>query len=285
MVAHGYHETINFSFVRPALGEGFVPEGEAALLIDDERRKAEPMLRPSLLASLLICRKSNQDAANANVKLYETASTYTRREGGVVERRKLALLCDVTASAEETLRDVRGTLEELAGALGGESAKMTVQPAAHALLSAAGRIALGAEAIGFLGVVSAEAQHRFGLQGRVAVAEVDLPPLLALYPPRREVRALPRFPGIERDLSILVAEDVAWREVLREVSAAKPALLEDVSFLGAYRGKPIPKGQKSVSLRMRFRDPERTLRHDEVDPQVRAVVERLTATLGAALRV
>ncbi len=285
MIAHGYHETINFSFVRPALGEGFVPEGEGALLIDDERRKAEPMLRPSLLASLLICRKSNQDAGNTEVKLYETASTYTRREGAIVERRKLAMLCDVAASAEQTLRDMRGTLEELTGALGGENAKVMIEPVAHPLLSAAGRVSLGEEAIGFLGVVGPEAQHRFGLQGSVAAAEVDLPALLALYPPRREVRALPRFPGIERDLSILVAEEVAWREVLREVSSAKPALLEEVAFLGAYRGKPIPKGQKSVSLRMHFRDPDRTLRHEEVDPQVRAVLERLTTALGAALRV
>ena len=50
------------------------------------------------------------------------------------------------------------------------------------------------------------------------------------------------------------------------------------------RGKPIPAGRKSVTFRMMFRDPDTTLRHEQVDPQVASVVDRLKAELGAELR-
>jgi phenylalanyl-tRNA synthetase beta subunit len=43
-------------------------------------------------------------------------------------------------------------------------------------------------------------------------------------------------------------------------------------------------GKKSVTLRLRFRDPERTLRHEEVDPLVSRVVARLGEETGAELR-
>jgi len=63
-----------------------------------------------------------------------------------------------------------------------------------------------------------------------------------------------------------------------------PAMLESTRFVGTYRGKQVGAGKKSVTLRMQFRDPETTLRHEQVDPQVAAVVQALGAKVGAELR-
>src|SRR5262249_2465838 len=107
---------------------------------------------------------------------------------------------------------------------------------------------------------------------------------IALYPPRSTATELPAFPPIERDLSLVVEESVTWNAVRSSVEAARPALLEAVEFVGTYRGKQIGAGKKSVTLRMRFRDPARTLRHDEVDPQVAAVVAAAAKDLRAGVR-
>jgi phenylalanyl-tRNA synthetase beta chain len=61
-------------------------------------------------------------------------------------------------------------------------------------------------------------------------------------------------------------------------------MLEELRFVTVSRGKPVPAGRKSVTLRLVFRDPQRTLRHEEVDPQVATVLSRLTEDLGAELR-
>jgi len=120
----------------------------------------------------------------------------------------------------------------------------------------------------------------------VGAAEIALDPLLALYPPRALVQALPQFPSIERDLSLVVSEAVSWGAISGLVAGAKPEQMEQCWYVGVYRGQPIAAGKKSVTLRMRFRDPadERTLRHEEVDPQVEGLVERAKRELGAEVR-
>ncbi len=284
LVGHGYLETVNFSFVPPALGEVFVPADAKAVLIDDERRKKEPMLRPSVLPSLLVCRKANQDAGNTAVRLFETAATWTRSEDKVVEKRALGLLADVEdlGSADAALRVLRGTLAEVVERLTGKAAAF--DPVEHPALTAAASVKLEGATLGVVGMAAPTTQKRFELQAPVMLAELALEPLLAAYPPLRTAQPLARFPAIERDLSIVVDEEITWRQIEKEVLAASPSLLEELRFVTTYRGKPLEKGQKSVTLRLLFRDPAATLRHEQVDPQVTAVVKQLTQSLGATLR-
>ena len=286
LVAHGYHETITFSFIRPKVAKPFLLPGAEALLLEGDHKKDEPMLRPSVLPSLLQCRKLNQDAGNHGVKLFETASTWAVENGKTVERVKLALLRDAT-DTDAALRELRGAIDEIVETLGGSSVrdKVVVEPVeSSAVYQAAGRVLLDGQPVGALGLLSPKLRDTLDVQTPQVAAELDLSALLTLYPPTREVGALPKFPGIERDLSVIVDEGVAWSQIESAVTGANPAMLEDLSFVGVYRGKPIAPGSKSVSLRMRFRDPEKTLRHDQVDPQVAAVVSSLGQAVGAELR-
>lgn len=286
LVAHGYHETITFSFISPKVATPFLPSGADALMLEGDHKKDEPMLRPSVLPSLLQCRKLNQDAGNHGVKLFETASAWSVENGQTVERYKLALLRDAV-DTDEALRELRGAVDEIVESLGGASARdaVSVEPTEWpAVYAAAGRVLLDGKPIGTLGLISPTVRDAMDVQTPQVAAELDLPALLGLYPPTREVGALPKFPGIERDLSVIVDEGVAWTQIESAVGAAAPELLEELRFLGVYRGKPISAGSKSVSLRMRFRDPERTLRHDQVDPQVASVVTALGEKIGAELR-
>ena len=83
---------------------------------------------------------------------------------------------------------------------------------------------------------------------------------------------------------MVVDEAVAWREIELVVRSAAPDLLEDVEFVTVYRGKPVPPERKSVSLRLKFRDPDATLRHEQVDPQVAIVIKAMQRELQAELR-
>jgi phenylalanyl-tRNA synthetase beta chain len=285
LAGRGYHETITFSFLEPQQGQPFLPEGASPATVEQERLRAQSMLRPAVTPSLLICRKANQDLGNRDVRLYECGACWDQREGQIVEREHLALLADAE-DPQQALRDMRGTIEELIEQLGGQKcrAQCHVEPIEDARYASAGRFVLDGDTLGHFGLLSQAMQERFDLQTPVVVAELELATLIDLYPPTRTVGKLPRYPGIERDLSIVVGENTPWQQVDRTIAAAEPALLEAVTFLDTYRGKPIPKGQKSVSFRMRFRDPSRTLRHEEVDPQVQSVIDALKSETSAELR-
>ncbi len=109
--------------------------------------------------------------------------------------------------------------------------------------------------------------------------------LIALYPPSAGALDLPAFPGIERDLSVVVDEAVPWSEIEAAVRDANPALMDHLRFVASYRSAAVGAGRKRVNLRMAFRDPARTLRHEEVDPQVQAVLTALRGRVSAELRV
>ncbi|MFM9994926.1 MAG: phenylalanine--tRNA ligase subunit beta [Phycisphaerales bacterium] len=308
----GFFETVTFSFTSPKFAQPWLPPGMAAIDVEDDRRAHEPTLRPSVLTGLLACRAANQNvqsAAPGSVRLFEAAAVFGRVEGtghggqgagvrGVVESRNLGLLMDVpfdgkSASFEDRQRGVRlmrGVIEAVVHAMMGvgAGADLRIEPAEpHAPAMERGayaRVSMNGAPLGYYGLIDAAAARAHGLERPLAGGELNLDALLAAYPPRDSVAALPAFPSIDRDLSLLVAEATPWERVRTVVEGAKIDRLEAVSFVGAYRGAQAGVGRKSVTLRMRFRDPARTLRHDEVDPQVASVVAVAKRELGAELR-
>jgi phenylalanyl-tRNA synthetase beta chain len=115
-------------------------------------------------------------------------------------------------------------------------------------------------------------------------AELDFDELMALAGGSVKIKPIPRFPAIGRDLSIVVAESIAWANVARAVQEAAPAELEDIRFVDIYRGKGIAAGTKSVTLSLSFRDEDGTLTHETVDKYQAAILESLQRAVGAELR-
>ena len=295
----GFHEAVTFSFTTPQRAGPWLPAGMAALELSDERRAHEPTLRPSVLPSLLACRRANQDAqVRADVRLFETGAVFgaAAAGGGVVEHRNLALLMDVPVSGKSAsfddrqrgVRLIRGVVDAVVRACTGAETDLRIEAAPpHAPgmeTGAYARVSLGGEPLGYYGLISAVLVREYGLERPVAGGELNYDLLVRGYPPRGAVRGLPQFPAIERDVSLIVADSVAWNRVRDVVGSVRVDRLEGVEFVGSYRGKQTGPGRKSVTLRLRFRDPARTLRHEEVDPQVEAVVALARRELAADIR-
>jgi phenylalanyl-tRNA synthetase beta chain len=68
------------------------------------------------------------------------------------------------------------------------------------------------------------------------------------------------------------------------IQAAAPATLVRVREFDRYQGKGVPDGSVSLSYRLTFQAPDRTLTDGEVDAAMNAVVGALTHQLGAIRR-
>jgi len=110
----------------------------------------------------------------------------------------------------------------------------------------------------------------------VYVGEVDLE-VLARVAAGDDLRAqsLPRYPSIVRDISIVVDETLPAASVRGTIRAAAPSTLVSISEFDRYQGKGVPEGRVSLSLRLTFRDPDRTLTDDEVQGAMDRIVEAL----------
>jgi phenylalanyl-tRNA synthetase beta chain len=110
-----------------------------------------------------------------------------------------------------------------------------------------------------------------------AVASAERPGDLRAQP-------LPRFPAIVRDLSIVVDNVLPAATVRGTIRAAAPDTLVGVTEFDRYRGAGVPEGRVSLSLRLTFRSPDRTLTDAEVDAAMAGIVEALASSHGAMRR-
>jgi phenylalanyl-tRNA synthetase beta chain len=115
--------------------------------------------------------------------------------------------------------------------------------------------------------------------------EIDVDALAAARP-SGDLRAqsLPRFPAIVRDVSILVDNVLPAAAVRGTIRAAAPDTLVGVTEFDRYRGTGVPEGRVSLSLRLTFRSPDRTLTDAEVDAAMTGIVEALAAKHAAVRR-
>jgi len=150
----------------------------------------------------------------------------------------------------------------------------------------AASVLVNGQAIGVFGqLLPAIAEARELPAEEVYVGEIDLGALTAASP-RETLRtsALPRYPSVVRDVSILVADTLSAATVRGTIRSAAPETLIDVREFDRYQGKGVPDGKISLSFRLTFQSLERTLTDEEVQAAMQRIVESLTRELQAVQR-
>lgn len=278
----GFYETVTVGFVDQAVADLFAASGEAGhLAVRDITRRASNLLRQSLLGSLLEVLKTNVNAKNLPCRIYEISDTFVptaARDALPLERTRVGLVTD------GELRELRGAVEGLLRSVN-RTAEVEFAPAELPWAQVGARVMVNGCAVGEAGIFSDAVREKFDFKDVTPCgAELDFGELMELKGGPVKISPIPRFPAIERDLSIVVPEQTAWVQIAGAVKSAAPGELEEVRFIDIYRGKGIAPGRKSATLSLRFRDEDGTLTHETVDGYQAAIVESLNKTVGAELR-
>ena len=209
------------------------------------------------------------------------------RPGGLPDEHiQLGLLTD------GSLQDIRGAVEAVVRRFSPLAQIQTVAAeiagfapgAAAQVLVGGGERNLPFAPAGVMGVVSDAVRDYYGLAASPAGAMVRLDAILAPWGGPRRYQPVPRFPAIQRDLSVIVDETLTWRELVEVARQAAGELCTQIDYVTTYRGKQVGQGRKSITLRLTYRHAERTLRHEEVDQSVAGVVAALGERFDATLR-
>ncbi len=139
-------------------------------------------------------------------------------------------------------------------------------------------------AIGSAGQIRPDRIDAPAWAGPVWAMELRLPaePRLGRTP---TYRPLPQFPGVDRDLALLVPQDVSADSVVECIRGSGGALLEEVTIFDMYRGEGVAEAERSLAFRLRLQAWDRTLTDKEVDRVVGKVVKRLVEDLGVEQRL
>ena len=290
LVGLGFIEMVTHTLVSRAAAQGFTNNGRLTLEVDDERAGAEPVLRPGMIPSLLRVARHNHDNGESDVQLFETAAIFDRTDKEHRERRVLGIYSDPPPeelTAQAAFGRARAAVERILHVAGTPDVRIT--PAEIPWLNPGAKITSGDSEIGFVGVVEPSLAHNAGHSQPVAAAEIEISPdgiapQLDVWPPESHAKELPSFPPINRDLSVIVSEHTSWEMIETTIRKSGPELLDSVEYLTTFRGAKVGENLKSVTFRLRFRDEHRTLRHEEVDPQIKIVQDAIRTTIDGEVR-
>jgi phenylalanyl-tRNA synthetase beta chain len=183
--------------------------------------------------------------------------------------------------------DIKGACEALCAAFGVPGTAFAAAASGFLVRGRAAEVRGGGRLLGVLGQLSPHLAVARGFPAGedVYVAEIDTDALgAAAAGDDLRAESLPRFPSIIRDLSILVDEALPAAAVRGTIRTAAPDTLASIVEFDRYQGKGVPDGRVSLSLRLTFRAPERTLTDDEAHEATERIVEALGREHGAERR-
>jgi len=123
------------------------------------------------------------------------------------------------------------------------------------------------------------------LKQELWVIELDLDNLVELTRNKHfEFSALPRFPGVTRDISFLISKDIPYNIIEQSIRSVDVNLVQNVAVFDEYRGKQVPDDKRSVSLRIFIQDMEKTLTDERVDKLIASVLQMLEQTWHITMR-
>ena len=139
--------------------------------------------------------------------------------------------------------------------------------------------------VGYLGQLHPSIAERFDLEGReVYVAELDFDTLVKHGLGQPQLEQLARFPGLDRDLALVLDRDAPHEDVESTIRESGGALLERVALFDLYQGPQVAAGKRSLAYTLRFRAPDRTLTDAEADDAMSRIVSSVRSTFGAQVR-
>ena len=146
---------------------------------------------------------------------------------------------------------------------------------------------LGEEKIGDLGLVAKKVSMDCGIKNlSVMLFELDATKFRPLKSRTNKFVHLAEYPETDYDISMLFDSGAAWADIYEAIMGQKKAsaLVKEAAFVDEYRGKQIPAGKKSVTIRLTIGSGEKTLTSQEIENTANQVMKKLGKKMGAELR-
>lgn len=264
----GFLEIMNFSFISPKSVEKLgLPDGDRRLNMLPIRNplgEDTSVMRSTLVPGMLTTLALNMNHGNERAYLYEIAAVFDAEkrteENLPTETRKL---CLGMYGKDTDFFALRGAVERLLVQMGIETvcetgSEVYYHPGRRAVLKAQD------EVVCVLGEIHPEVRERFDMPQRAYVAELDLTQIMMLRSPMGAVRAMPRFPAVNRDLSLVMPEATPVGPLLQHMTEAAGKTLEDARMFDVYRSEALGADKKSIAFSFVFRGADHTLTDEEI---------------------
>ena len=285
-----YLEVITYSFVDFKM-QNLIDPDQVPLSLINPISSDMGVMRTSLWPGLIKAVQHNQNRQHSRIRMFETGTRFVLEDGEYKEEQVVAgLICGArqaenwTGSQEGVdFFDLKGDVEDLL-ALNSFGTVLRFDSSEHSALhpgQAATAFKQG-KAIGELGALHPKLLKTLQLNGPIYLFELQLSEVCEGSLP--DFKEISKFPGVRRDLALLVGESQLSGELIEGIRKIAGSLLRDVTLFDVYTGKGVAEGYKSLAIALFFQHAERTLDEDEVNEVLADVLALLKADFNAILR-
>src|SRR2546425_3963807 len=246
-------------------------------------------LRRSLLPGLLEALAFNARQDQPGARLFELGWGFWKKTtDGVDEPRLLAIAIHIPSGASDAaaaeLRALQATVATVRNRLAVTSTDFRQAEAAGFHPGRSAEVLDAGEPISIVGEVHPAALAEVDLPGRAVAAEVLFDRLTGGGRPAPQARPLPRFPGVRRDLTVVIRGRIASNDLVQVIRQLGGYTLRDISMLSEYQGHQLGAGARSLSFRLQYQADDRTLTNEEVSTVQQRIIDGLKQRFDAEVR-
>ncbi|MGQ0738181.1 MAG: phenylalanine--tRNA ligase subunit beta [Bacteroidota bacterium] len=250
------------------------------------------ILRNSLFETTLEVVAHNLNYKNNSLRLFEFGKAYsTSGPGKYAESEKLCLV--ITGNKTESGWQqksspadfflLKGVVESLLKLLGIETDIPTLlevpKLSNHIVYKHKNEVIAGA------GEVKKPILEKFGIKQPVFFAGLNWQLLAETASEQKnEMKELPRYPAVQRDLAMVLSKEMAWGTVKETVQKIKLGKLKDIRLFDIFESEKLGAGKKSMAVNFTFLDEEKTLTDKEIDGWMSWIMATLEKDLQAEIR-
>lgn len=303
LAGFGMDEIITYSLLgKKALASAECP-GDNIVEIANPLTAEQEIMRPTLLVGMLNAVAWNINRKTKDLALFELGNIYTRDGNGFAEKKHLSAAMGgemsnwLGGSRPLEFYDLKGIMEGLLSELGvtGISFKEARLPEVGATavgqarhegfspLACASIVISGVEA-GTIGQISKKTAANFDIKEKIYYCELCISSILKDAALEKRFAAVPRYPSVYRDISIVVSKAVTNAQLDSLIRDSGSPVLKNVVLIDRYRGKQIPDGKTSLTYRLEYRDLKKTLTEKEISDVHSKILRSLEEKFSAQLR-
>lgn len=261
---------------------------EDAIIVQNPLSDEYRLMRPTTIPSMMQILAINANKKNQEAKLFDISRNYKNNqnqvENGEVPLQENILTIGMYGK-DVDFYTLKGILENILEAIGVnryDVEKETKNESYHPGRCA--NIKVGIDTIATLGEVHPEVLDNYGIEKRAYLLEANITKLVKYARNNKKYVEVPKFPAVERDIAMIVDEEIQVGQIEKIITKKGKKLLESLQLFDIYRNEKIGENKKSVAYSLIFRDKNKTLSDEEINKTMESIIEELEKVLGAELR-
>lgn len=250
------------------------------------------VMRQSLVYGLLENIAFNINRGQKEIKLFEFGKVYLKSQEKYIETKKLAIALSgnyqennwISPDNSSTFYHLKGIILQLFKTLSVDN--INEIPLETHLFKEGIELKNNKGTLAKMGSINPKLLKNYTHKGEVFYAELEWEKLfhIAVNKPAKKLIEIPKFPGSNRDLALLLDKNVKYIDLYKAAFETERKLLKSVNLFDVYEGKNLPENKKSYALNFFLQNENKTITDKDIDKVINKLIEKFSSLFNAELR-